>query len=71
MPIGFQNFQLLLAAVMIAGLLVLLIPLVRVATHARLPRASVILVLVPVVGVVWLCLVARAMTPGREAREEA
>ena len=65
MPIGFQTFQLILASVMIAGLLLVLMPLVRLTTHARLPRLSVMLVLVPLIGVVWLCVIACRTARGR------
>jgi hypothetical protein len=70
MPISFQNFQLILAAGMTAGLLILTMPLVLLAARARLPRLSVILVLVPLLNVVWLSLVARSMTASVHQREE-
>jgi len=70
MPIGFQNFQLILAAVMIAGLILLLMSLVRMTAQARLPRLSVVLLLVPVVGLVWLGVVANATTRLSPARKE-
>jgi len=67
MPMGLQDFQLVLAAVMAGGLFIFVLPLVRLAVHAQLPRLSVVLILVPLVGVVWLCLVAMAMTRARRA----
>ena len=71
MPVSFENFQLVLAAVMVAGLLILLLPLGRITTHARLPRLSVVLVLVPLINVLWLYVAARALTSARQTREGA
>jgi hypothetical protein len=62
MPIDFRGFQLLLAGVMIAGLLVFLAPLALMTARSRLPRVTVVLVLVPVVGLLWLCVLAHTFT---------
>jgi hypothetical protein len=69
MPIGFQDFQLVLAVAMVAGLVVIVLPLARMARHARVPWPSAILVLVPLAGVVWLCLVAAAVNRVRPTPE--
>jgi hypothetical protein len=70
MPIGFEHFQIVLAVVMICGLLAIVGPLAHLAGYARAPRLSAILILVPLVGIVWWCLIASAMRPNRPAREK-
>jgi hypothetical protein len=62
-PISFENFQLVLAAVMTLTLTLPLPALVRLARRSRLPVASVLLTIVPLANVVWLSLVARRVAP--------
>jgi hypothetical protein len=58
-PISFEHFQLVLAAVLTLALTLPLPALFRLARRSRLPVGSVLLTIVPLANVVWLSLVAR------------
>ena len=70
MLISFYYFQLILATAMIAGLLLLLLPLLRILKHARLPLISGLLVLVPFLNVAWFFFVTTYFKIANDRNEE-
>jgi hypothetical protein len=58
-PISFEHFQLVLAAVLTLALTLPLPALFRLARRSRLPVGSVLMTIVPLANVAWLSLVAR------------
>jgi hypothetical protein len=68
MLISFDHFQWLLAMTMIAGLLSLLLPLVRIVKYARLPLVTTSFILVPLVNVAWLLWVGLYRVPNSHVR---
>jgi hypothetical protein len=70
MPIDFHVFQLILAGSMIAGLLLFVAPLMWLTRRSRLPTASAVAILLPIVGLVWLWLLASGMRPDQPDRTE-
>lgn len=58
MPMSFPDFQLILAVAMAGGLVVLMLPLLRIVKYARLPSVAIVAILVPLVNVAWFSWVA-------------
>ena len=63
MLISFYHFQWMLAITMVGGLLVLLLPLLRIVKYARLPLIATPLLLVPLINVAWFLWVALYRLP--------
>jgi hypothetical protein len=69
-PISFDDFQRMLAIAMVVGLLVLVLPLLRIVKWAGLPLISVLLILVPLINVAWLFFVATCVRLPPSSPEE-
>lgn len=69
MLISFDHFQWLLAIAMIAGLVTLLLPVLRIVKYARLPLVTTSFILVPLVNVAWFLWVGLYRVPKSHVRE--
>jgi cytochrome c oxidase assembly factor CtaG len=64
--LSFEVFQMLLAGMMAAGLLVLALPLWRLMRRLGLPPLVAVLTVLPIVNVIVLTVMARRIPAARE-----
>lgn len=70
MVLGYQHFQIVVALTMIAGLVLLVIPVIRFTTITKVPVVSAFLVLLPIVNVAWLTVLATKSKPAQAGSRE-